>query len=193
MKIVTVPNFSLRQVSQPVNRPDRHLKRLLTELQTTLQHSDIGVGLAAPQIGTNLRVFAVNLPKNTSDNTPVYSYFINPLIINHSVDKNYTDNPNDKVDLEGCLSIPHVYAPILRFPWIEIHYQRLENGELVNHEERLEKFAARVFQHEFDHLDGILFTDHALQEGGQLYLERADSDKLKKISAKDLIDLYGEF
>ena len=193
MKIVTVPNLNLREPSQPVSRPDRHLKRLLTDLQNTLMHSDIGVGLAAPQIDVHLRVFAVNLPKNANEKIPVYHYFINPSITNHPREKNFGASPKDKAELEGCLSIPHIYAPVARWPWIDVTYQRLENGQLVTYHEHFTNFASRVFQHEFDHLDGILFTDHALSQGTQLYHEVADQDQLQKITPQDLIDLYGEF
>lgn len=189
MKIVTVPHQLLRQKSAPVTKPTRSLKRLLTDLQSTLTHSDIGVGLAAPQLGQNLRVFALNLPDPTSKETPIYRYFINPVITQYASKQALGTDPKGRPDLEGCLSVPHIYAPVARPIYVDVTYQQLENGQLTTHQEHFADFAARVFQHEYDHLEGRLFTDLALAQHTQLYLD-VDGD-LQKITATDLFTLFG--
>lgn len=189
MKIITVPHQRLRATSRPVERVDRQLRRLLTDLQTTLIHSDIGVGLAAPQIDSSLRVFAVNLPDKGNTEKPMYRYFINPLITKYSKETAIGTAPDGKPDLEGCLSVPKVYAPISRPVEITVEYQTLDDGELCEHQETFAGFAARVFQHEYDHLDGRLFTDLALSQHQQLYLD--DGDQLTKITPADLWALFG--
>ena len=193
MKILTIPHSTLRQVCPVITSPNQKLKRILTDLQNTLLHSELGVGLAAPQIGQNLRVFGINLPKSANNETPIYRYFINPSITNHPQKIVVGSDPSGKkADLEGCLSIPHIYTPVARFPWIEIEYQQLENGQLVTYHEKLVDYAARVFQHEADHLDGVLFVDHALRQRQPFYLEK-ENDELERITAEDFLAMYSDF
>ena len=189
-KIITIPHLTLRQVSQPITRPDRHLRRLLTDLQTTLTTTNIGLGLAAPQIGSNQRVFALYLP-HPHTKTPTYQYFINPTITRHS-DTLTPDSLNSQTNnLEGCLSVPHVFAPIPRYTWLDITYQTLQDGQLIDHQDTLTDFTARVFQHELDHLDGILFIDHALRQRTPLYLEDKQG-QLQSISQADFYKIFGK-
>jgi len=189
MKIVTVPHQQLRQTSDPVTAVTRPLKRLLTDLQSTLIHSEIGVGLAAPQLGQNIRVFALNLPDPQHPSQSQYRYFINPTVTTRSRQTAFGTDPQGKPDLEGCLSVPRIYAPVRRPTSIDVHYQLLQDGALTNHHEHFADFAARVFLHEYDHLDGILFTDHALAQGTQLYLD-TDGD-LTKITTNELFQMFG--
>lgn len=191
MKITTVPSYILRQSCTPVTRADRRLRRLLTQLQATLTHSDIGVGLAAPQLATNVRLIAINLPKKSNPEIAEYRYFINPTITKYDQKQALTSRADGQADLEGCLSIPHVYAPVLRPVSIELDYDVLdEAGNLAHRHERFTDFAARVVQHETDHLDGRLFTDHALAQNQPLYLENDNGD-LERISTHDLYELFG--
>ena len=124
---------------------------LLARLKTTLE-TENGVGIAAPQVGIpkNLFLFMrLDLP-----DTPV-QVAVNPKIIRH---------PDTPVCFErdGCLSVPDRSGNSIRYPWIEVEYFN-EKGEKVR--ERLEgysrqdTFTAIIFQHEYDHLQGILFTD----------------------------------
>ncbi len=191
MKIVTVPSYTLRQPSTPVTRADRALRRLLTQLQATLIHSDIGVGLAAPQLDANIRLIAINLPKKSNPEIPEYRYFINPSITKYDQKQALTSRADGQADLEGCLSIPHVYAPVLRPVSIELDYDVLDStGSLAHRHERFTDFAARVIQHEADHLDGRLFTDHALTQNQPLYLEN-EAGELERITVRDLYELFG--
>lgn len=148
------------------------VEQLAHTLVETLQaaRNPRGVGLAAPQIDNRVRMFATLL-----NNEP--RVFINPRITNSSEKLSLGKDPEDP-DLEGCLSIPKLYAPVPRYTWIELEYEKPVNGKLETHSETFDDFAARVMQHEHDHLEGILFLDHALQydlpvmEGG---------DKLKPV------------
>lgn len=126
------------------------LKQLVADLWDTLAASE-GCGLAAPQIGVSLRVVVVDGDVMTD----VYDYlagfkrtFINPVVIEES-DEKTTYN-------EGCLSVPGVYCDVLRPKKIKVEYYD-ENFEKKT--EEFDNFAARMVQHEFSHLDGVLFTD----------------------------------
>ncbi len=172
-KIVIAPHAALRQTAQPIERADDSIRHLIKTLAATLADTDNppGVGLAAPQINTSWRVFATQLESSRSDNL-VLRTFINPRLSDRSDKLVLGINPRDP-DLEGCLSIPHLYGPVWRSEWVTLEYQLIdENGELSpRHNETFFDFPARVVQHELDHLDGILFTDHVLQQGHPLYQE----------------------
>lgn len=123
-----------------------------------------GVGLSAPQIGKNARLFVTWLsadPEADPSKSDLKIYG-NPVITAHSQDVTLGPDPEDPV-LEGCLSIPKIYGPVPRYEWVELSFETMENGTMVSKEERAEGFLARVIQHEFDHLEGILFTDYSLK------------------------------
>jgi peptide deformylase len=136
-------------IADITGNPDFDL--LVARLKTTLALEQ-GVGIAAPQVGINRNVFLfmrLDLP-----DTPIV-VVVNPSIINH---------PDETVCFErdGCLSIPDLRGNSVRYPWVEVAYYN-ENGTLVR--EKLEghsragNFSAVIFQHEYDHLQGILFID----------------------------------
>ena len=126
------------------------LSQLVTDLKDTLAKAD-GCGLAAPQIGVSLRVVIVD----GTVMTDVYDYLadfrrvmINPVILSESEQKcEYS---------EGCLSIPGIYADVVRPVSITVRYYN-ENFEEVT--EVFDKFGCRMVQHELSHLDGVVFTD----------------------------------
>lgn len=126
------------------------LDALVADLKETLEHSE-GCGLAAPQIGVGKRVLIVDGDVMTD----VYAYLkgfkrvmINPVIISESQDRCEFN--------EGCLSVPGVYADVVRPSSITVEYY---NEKLEKVTEKLDKFACRMVQHEMSHLDGVLFTD----------------------------------
>ncbi len=150
-----VDSLILRMQSENVDTDsiveNESLQLILKRLQTTLNESG-GVGIAAPQVGVLKNIFLfkkIDLPEQ-----PV-QIAINPRIVNH---------PDETICFErdGCLSIPDISGNSIRFPWIDVEYFD-ENGYL--HRERLEgysrtdDFTAIIFQHEYDHLNGILFID----------------------------------
>jgi len=128
------------------------IEKLVADLWETLANSE-GCGLAAPQIGVSSRVVVVDGDVMTD----VYPYlkgfkrtFINPVIVEESAGKIEYN--------EGCLSVPGIYADVVRPEKIKVEYY---DENLEKHTEEFDKFAARICQHEFSHLDGVLFTDLA--------------------------------
>lgn len=171
--LVTVPQELLRHTSTPVV-VDKKIKQFLTDLADTLvlQDNPKGVGLSAPQIGKNWRVFGVLMNEEKKTPTPAdVHFFINPEIIATEGNLTLGEDPEDPV-LEGCLSIPHLYGPVPRYPHLTIAYETLENGEVRKKEEEYHDFFARVIQHEYDHLEGVLFTDYVLKYSLPLYEQR---------------------
>jgi peptide deformylase len=172
-KIVIAPHPALRQAARPVEQVDPKITNLVKTLVATLSATDNppGVGLAAPQIASGWRIFATQLESSQSED-PIRRAFVNPRISDRSDKQVLGVNPRDP-DLEGCLSIPTLYGPVWRAEWVTLEYQLIqESGELSPwHSETFFDFPARVVQHELDHLDGILFTDHILEQGQPLYQE----------------------
>lgn len=129
---------------------------LIDRLKTTMA-VESGVGIAAPQVGIGRNIFLFT--RIDKANYPVI-VAINPKIVNH---------PEETICFErdGCLSIPGISGNSIRYPWVDVEYTD-ENGNLV--QERLEgysresDFTGIIFQHEFDHLQGILFTDKLYPE-----------------------------
>lgn len=142
----------LRKESADIEKDYPNLKELLANMFETMEESN-GVGLAAPQIGLNIRVVVIDLDV-LSEDFPEYKGFkkgfINPHIIEY-------DETNTESLEEGCLSLPGIQEKVTRPT--RIHVQYLDE-DLNEHDEWVEGYLARVMQHEFDHLDGVLFTDH---------------------------------
>lgn len=187
-KIVTVPNPDLRRKSQEIKDLDKRTLRILQDLESTLtkQKNPAGVGLALPQIGYNLQAFATLLPDK--NDRLCYRVFINPTPTAFSKEK-ITRAPEDKEDvLEGCLSIPSLYAPIPRHLSIDFHYFTLENGKLVEKSNTFTNYEARVMQHEYDHLMGVLFTDYLLDNDLPIFLGKKN-EKLTEID-KNIIKSF---
>jgi len=139
----------LRKQSYSVSKSD-NFQQLGQDLFDTVKKSG-GIGLAAPQAGILKRAFVIDTSPFSEDDQTVQSYerfFINPEIVCKS-----TTNCSFE---EGCLSIPGIYEKVLRPEKIAVRYFDV-NFELV--EEEMDGIKARIFQHEFDHLEGILFID----------------------------------
>lgn len=162
-KIVGVKDPVLRQKAKSVKRVDKKIEKIIKDLKDTLkvQKDPEGVGLAAPQIGKSYRIFAV-------DYEDFKRIVINPKII--SIKKTKMKKSKNNV-LEGCLSIPHYYGPLRRSDGITIEYLN-EKGEKIT--ESFKGFRAQIIQHEIDHLNGILFTDHIINQKAPLYKIRGD-------------------
>ncbi len=173
MKIVSIPHPTLRKIAATITRVDKKLLQFIDELDKTLAQKDNprGVGLAAPQVDTSLRIFATFLHPNDNESLPPkMRTFINPSIVEYSQTLVYGSHP-DEPRLEGCLSIPGIYGPVPRAAWVMLEFDEVYGDELRRKQERFSDFAARVVQHESDHLDGVLFIDHTLREGLPLYKE----------------------
>ncbi len=159
-KIVQSGDERLRKVSKQVLRIDKKIKGLIQDLKDTLavQKDPEGVGLAAPQIGVNLRVFVVGFKK-------LERVVINPEIIEIKKEKIEKKKGKSEI-LEGCLSLPHYYGPLERESAVKIKYLD-ENGKNVV--EEFKDFNAQIILHEIDHLNGFLFVDRLLEQKKKLY------------------------
>lgn len=141
----------LRKESADIEKDYHNLKELLANMFETMEEAN-GVGLAAPQIGLNIRVVVIDLDV-LSEDFPEYKGFkkgfINPHIIEY-------DETNTESLEEGCLSLPGIQEKVTRPT--RIHVQYLDE-DLNEHDEWVEGYLARVMQHEFDHLDAKMFID----------------------------------
>lgn len=152
----------LRKVSKEVHNIDSETLDFIADLIETMYAKD-GIGLAAPQVGENIRIFVVD-PQwfETGERKPIV--FINPT---------FKSIEGVEVDEEGCLSLPDITSEVPRAKTITIEAIN-EKGELVRHQ--AEGLFSRAIQHEFDHLEGVLFIDR-VSKLKQLMLKT----KLKKI------------
>ena len=141
----------LRKESQDIPKDYPGQKELIDNMFDTLDASE-GIGLAAPQVGLNIRVVVIDL-NVLADDMPEYKgfrkAFINPHIV--EVDDTHTESLE-----EGCLSLPGIHEKVTRPT--RIHVTWLDE-DLQPHDEWVEGYLARVMQHEFDHLDGKMFID----------------------------------
>lgn len=173
-KILTYPASALRQQAKPVTRFDQSLAKLVEELKTSLipnPHEPVGVGLAANQIGVLQRVFLMTLPDQSIQ--PI----VNPEIV-RIYPKKLSQLPEDQQFFEGCLSFPGYFGFVDRAIKIKVRYQTVK-GEA--REQILSKPFSSYFQHERDHLDGILFIDYLKPSKGKIYLADKTSGKLKEV------------
>ncbi len=141
----------LRKVSEDITADYEGLGKLIDDMFQTMYESD-GVGLAAPQIGKNIRLFVID-GSAFSDIDPACKGFKKAFINAHILERSGDDVSFN----EGCLSIPGIHEDVVRKDRIKITY-RDENW--VEHTEVFEGTQARIVQHEYDHLDGVMFTDH---------------------------------
>lgn len=144
LQVVKYPHPTLRHKSKPLRRVDGEVQEIVNEM-FDLMYRQNGVGLAANQVDLPYRLFIINLDADPEKGEGVV--FINPVISRRS----------GTVEAEeGCLSFPEIYAPVKRSDKIVISAYNLAGEEV---EYKLDGFFARAVQHEYDHLDGILFID----------------------------------
>lgn len=141
----------LRKVTKDISPDYPNLKSLLDNMFETLYNAD-GIGLAAPQIGLEDRILVVDL-NPLADQYPSFKDFRQVFINAHIIER---DGTEESVE-EGCLSIPDIHEKVLRKNSIRIRYL---DENLQPHDEVFESYKARVIQHEYDHLEGIMFVDH---------------------------------
>lgn len=150
LPIYTYGQPVLRKEAEDITSDYPELKSLVQNMFETNERAD-GVGLAAPQIGLPIRVVIVDL-RPLAEDMPEYADFkrayINGYIVEEEGDTILMD--------EGCLSLPGIHEKVPRAEKVRIQYV---DEDFVEHDEWVEGFLARVIQHEFDHLDGKVFTD----------------------------------
>ena len=140
-------NETLRTPSKPVRSVTSELRNFALDMIKTM-HAEKGVGLAAPQVGRNIRLIVCML--NPGDKNEVVIPMVNPVILQESEDRALGE--------EGCLSLPGVWGKVDRSKQIIVRFLNLKGKEQTL---ELVDFNARVVQHEIDHLDGVLFVDRA--------------------------------
>ncbi len=156
-KVLKYGTPSLREKSKEVHKISKKIQALIEDLYDTMYATN-GVGLAAPQIGENLRVFVIDIGTDPKTMCPIT--FINPKIIKKE---------GAIVSNEGCLSFPEAYTEVRRYKSVKVKALN-EKGKPFVLEVTDGSLLARAIQHEFDHLDGILFIDHCRN--------RFDADKI---------------
>lgn len=142
LKIVLYPDPRLKKVSKPVQTFDAPLKQLAARMFELMREAK-GVGLAAPQVGLNIRLFVMN-PTGEPQDDRVY---VNPVL---------SDGDGEEEAEEGCLSLPEIHTNVVRFKQLKMNAQDLDGNPV---EEVAGGFVPRIWQHEFDHLNGTLLTD----------------------------------
>lgn len=160
-EILESTNPKLRTKSKPAAVVDKKVKKIIKDLVDTLkaQIDPEGVGLAAPQIGEHLRIFVM---ETSAKIKPV----INPEIVSLSAKKGASKNKVGKTIMEGCLSLPHFYGPIVRSKILKLKYLGEDGKPKV---EDFKGLDAQIIQHEIDHLNGVLFIDRLLEQKKPLY------------------------
>ncbi|MDJ0637159.1 MAG: peptide deformylase [Xenococcaceae cyanobacterium MO_188.B29] len=156
LKIIQLGHPILRSQAQPVeNFTDKQLQQLIDSLIETATAAN-GVGIAAPQVSQSYRLFIIaSRPSSRYPHAPTMKpkAMINPKIIAHSDEKSK--------DWEGCLSVPGLRGQVPRYRTIKVEYCN-RDGQLQ--QEVLTDFVARIFQHELDHLNGLVFLDRLESE-----------------------------
>ena len=147
LQIITYPNPFLRMAAESIEEIDDYLRSQAAEM-TRIMYANRGVGLAGPQVGIGRRIIVVNPTGEKKDE----QILVNPTIMEHR---------GDMEGLEGCLSVPGVRGEVHRNSYITVVALDLDGREV---EIKAADFAARVFQHEIDHLDGMLFIDRMTPE-----------------------------
>lgn len=175
LKIISAPSPILAQKSKVVTSVNANVLKLIAEMSETLEAAKDpqGVGLAASQVGQNLQIFIAKPALKSK-----IQVFINPQV---TANKKYlTTNKlavrsqklavgsqkSEVTKLEGCLSLPNIWGEVMRFPVIKALYID-EKG--IKHVRKFEGLMATIFQHEVDHLNGILFPKRVLEQKGILY------------------------
>lgn len=152
LPIYTLGQPVLRKVAEEIDPQDPVIQEFVKNMYDTLDHSG-GIGLAAPQVGRSVRIVVIDLNPIKED-YPQYEgfrhVFYNPYI------EEYDKSHQESMD-EGCLSLPGMSEKVKRPTRIRVSYL---DDNFEEHDEWIEGYLARVMQHEFDHLDGKVYTDH---------------------------------
>jgi peptide deformylase len=139
----------LRKKAEPITEYFKDLKGFIQNMYETMYCSD-GVGLAAPQVGQSIRIFVIDtITEDENEPSGIKRAFINPEIL---------EKYGDEWSLnEGCLSLPEIREDVFRPESVRIKFQ---DTNFIEYEEVFNGFTARVIQHEYDHLEGIMFVDY---------------------------------
>lgn len=152
MDIVTFPHKVLREETQAITAFDQDLQKLVDDMIDTMRDAP-GVGLAAPQVGLSKKLVVVEYGSEADENFPKQLFVLaNPEIVEHSTET--------VRGIEGCLSVPDLVGSVDRSRVVTVRAQD-QHGK--NLKIRAEGWLARIFQHEIDHINGILYTDRTTE------------------------------
>ncbi len=177
-KIVIYPAEILRKKTDEIKVVDKKLIKEINELKNILKNTNNGAGLAAPQIGLNKRFFGskeigkgsvliyIN-PKIEKS----YGEKVFPVLVTEPADAKAMAGKEDF--LEGCLSFPKYFGTVKRFLNIDVSWDEIEEVNLIRKKRKLNGFERIVWQHESDHLDGIVFVDRVKEDGGKFFKDIA--------------------
>ena len=169
-EIVMFPSKILRTKTKNIEVVDEELVKETEELKKMLELSENGAGLAAPQIGISKSFLGIKDREGVK-------ILINPKLMASFGEKVYPkiieEDGSESDFLEGCLSFPDLYGTVKRFLKIQVSWEEIESPPKAKAFRRvnkvLEGFEAIVWQHEADHLEGVLFVDHIKNDGGKFY------------------------
>ena len=150
LPIYTYGSGVLRKVAEPVTKDFPNIKTVIDNMFETMHRAD-GVGLAAPQVGLSIRLLVIDMAALKDDDAELAKFkvvMLNPEILETSEETISAE--------EGCLSVPGIHENVNRHKTIKIKYQDADFNEYIT---TFEDYKARVVQHEYDHLEGNLFTD----------------------------------
>jgi len=175
--IITLPHPHLRQRSQKVGIITPEIKQIIHDMEAATidweasREHEVGVALAAVQVNLMYRIIVVRNDFNNKDDRS-FSVFINPQITKFEGDL--------EEDFEGCLSIKDVYGKVPRYTKVRVKAIDAEGKEV---RVTAEGFLARIFQHEIDHTNGVVFIDH-IRDSPQAFYQLTESGHLRKLEYK---------
>jgi peptide deformylase len=194
LPVVVYGDPVLRKVAEPIDKDYPELEKLIADMFETMYHAD-GVGIAAPQIGKAIRLFIVDtepvVGDDDDDDDEEYTdaqkkqlksfkkVFINARLLN--------EKGEEWPFKEGCLSIPHIRENVYRPSEIEIEYY---DQQFKKHVEKYDGMIARVIQHEYDHIEGKLFTDKISPLKRKMLAGKLNDISKGKVSADYKIKVY---
>jgi peptide deformylase len=169
-EIVTIGHPTLRQKARKVTKFGPEVQRLIEDMIETMRAAP-GVGLAAPQVNVPERIIVVELPADEEEGLPAELYaFVNPEIVKAGRDVEEGE--------EGCLSIPGYLGEVARSTEVVI---RGQDAQGKPQRVKARDYLARIFQHEIDHLEGVLFIDRV-----------TDPSKIRRITVEETKEATGE-
>lgn len=175
LPLVIAPDPRLKKVSEPVEKVNDEIRKLMDDMLETMYDSN-GIGLAAVQVGVHKRILVMDIEhgssrypdaKSEQDHSEPY-FIINPEILNESEEENTYE--------EGCLSFPGQYANVVRPKRVKLKYLDYDGNEQILEADEL---LSTCVQHEIDHLNGIVFIDHISTVKRDMIMRRLK--KLKKL------------
>ena len=158
-EVLKFPDKRLNEISTPIEKITDEIRELANDMAEVM-YDEPGIGLAAPQVGQTVRLIVVDTEWTTEDAEQNPLVLVNPEIVEHSGQITWT---------EGCLSVPDFEADVSRASHVKLRASNLEGEDLEIDASELQ---AVCFQHEVDHLDGVLFIDRISRLKRNLYTQR---------------------